>query len=520
MTRENWTSRMGIIMAVAGSAVGLGNFLRFPVQAAQNGGGAFMIPYLAALLLLGIPVCWVEWTMGRAAGSRKHGSGPGILNVFWNHRMARYFGCLGVFIPLVIYAYYVYIESWCLGYAFFSLTGSLGEAAHAGEMKQFLSGYQGLADNEWFSGIGLAYLFFLATFAANFYFIYRGVTKGIEALNNIALPILIILGVIIMARVLLLGTPDPVKPDQNVINGMGFMWNPDFSRLADAKVWLAAAGQIFFTLSVGLGSIITYASYLRKDDDVALSGITAVSMNEFVEVILGGSIAITGAFIFFGADGAQEIAHGGSFNLGFVAMPMVFEKMPFPALFSFLWFLLLFLAGVTSSISMLQPGIAFLEDEFGLSRHKSVTILGALTFLMAQPAILFIDKGVLDLMDFWGGTFSVVLFATVEVIIFGWIFGVDKGFEELHNGADIRVPSFFKFIIKYVTPSYLLAILGYWLYQDGLDNLLLRKVSPETFLYALATMIGMGVFMLGLVIATEFAFTHKRQAAKHVEKTR
>ena len=253
---------------------------------------------------------------------------------------------------------------------------------------------------------------------------------------------------------------------------------------------------------------------------MALSGITAVSMNEFVEVILGGSIAITGAFIFFGAVGAQEIAHSGSFNLGFVTMPMVFEKMPFSWLFSFLWFALLFLAGVTSSISMLQPGIAFLEDEFGLSRHKSVTILGVITFLMAQPAILFIDKGVLDLMDFWGGTFSVVLFATVEVIIFGWIFGVNRGFEELHNGADIRVPSFFKFVIKYVTPSYLLAVLGYWMYQDGMDNLLLRKVSPESFPYALATMIGMGVFMLALAVATEFAFSHKRQADKHAEKTR
>ncbi|MDH4185303.1 MAG: sodium:calcium symporter, partial [Nitrospinota bacterium] len=117
---------MGIILAVAGSAVGLGNFLRFPVQAAENGGGAFMIPYIVALLLLGIPLCWVEWTMGRAAGGRGHGSGPGILNVFWPHRAARWFGALGIFIPLMIYFYYVLIEAWCLGYAWHAISGSLG----------------------------------------------------------------------------------------------------------------------------------------------------------------------------------------------------------------------------------------------------------------------------------------------------------------------------------------------------------------------------------------------------------
>jgi len=500
---------MGIILAVAGSAVGLGNFLRFPVQAAQNGGGAFMIPYIIALLLLGIPLCWVEWTMGRAAGSANHGSGPGILNVFWNHRLSRYFGALGIFIPLMIYFYYVYIESWCLAYSWFAISGSLGSAAGSNSAGDFLSAYQGLKQNQWFSGISEAYIFFIITFFVNFYFIYLGVAKGIETISKIAMPILVILGIVIMARVLTLGAPDIAKPDWSVNGGLGFMWNPDFSALTDAKVWLAAAGQIFFTTSVGLGLIITYASYLKKDDDVALSGLTSISINEFMEVVIGASIAIPAAFVFFGPAGIRDIASGGAFNLGFVTMPMVFNQMPMTAALGFMWFFLLFLAGVTSSISMLQPGIAFLEDEFRMNRKQSVGLLGVVSFLAAQPAIFFLDKGVLDLMDFWAGTFAIVLFATGEVIIFGWIYGIDKGFNQLHHGADIRVPRVFKIIIKYVTPAYLLVILGYWSYQSGLDQLLLRKVSAENFPYALGAMLGMALFLVAIIAAVEMAWRRK-----------
>ncbi|MBI4829936.1 MAG: sodium-dependent transporter [Nitrospinae bacterium] len=509
MRREHWGTRLGIILAVAGSAVGLGNFLRFPVQAAQNGGGAFMIPYLVALLFLAIPLCWVEWTMGRAAGARAHGSGPGILNTFWNHRAARYFGAIGVFIPIVIYCYYVYIEAWCLGYAWFALTGELADAARQGQAAGFLSAFQGLKENQWFSTMGAAFAFFIIAFLANFFVIYLGVARGIEALSKIAMPLLVILGMILMARVLTLGAPDAAQPDWSAFNGLGFMWNPDFGALADAKVWLAAAGQIFFTSSVGLGLIITYASYLKKDDDVALSGLSAISINEFVEVVIGGSIAIPAAFIFFGPVGVEAVAKGGSFNLGFVTMPMVFVQMPLAAVMGVLWFFLLFLAGVTSSVSMLQPAIAFLEDEFKLKRRQSVAILGAFTFLACQPAIWFLDKGVLDMMDFWAGTFMIVVFATGEVIIFSWIYGVDRGFEEMHHGADLRVPGVFKFIIKYVTPLYLIALLTAWFWQDGIDALLLRNVPEENFWYALGAMLGMAGFLALLVILVEIAWRRK-----------
>ena len=504
MARENWASRIGIILAVAGSAVGLGNFLRFPVQAAQNGGGAFMIPYIVALILLGIPLCWVEWSMGRAAGGRGHGSGPGILNMFWNNRASRYFGALGIFIPLMIYLYYVYIEAWCLAYAWFALTGDLGSAAHAGKAKEFLTDFQGLGDGTFFADYKTAYAFFLITFFINFAVIYQGVTRGIETISKIAMPLLAILGIVIMIRVITLGAPDPANPTWSVSGGFGFLWNPDFSTLTDPKVWLAAAGQIFFSTSVGLGLIITYASYLKEDDDIALSGLSSISLNEFMEVIVGASIAIPAAYIFFGPVGIVDIAKSGTFGLGFVTMPMVFDQMPLTAILMFMWFFLLFLAGVTSSISMLQPGIAFLEDEFGLDRKRSVGIIGVFTFIGAQPAIFFLANGVLDTMDFWAGTFAIVLFATGEIIIFSWIYGAEKGFEELHHGADIKVPRFYLYIIKYITPAYLLIILGSWFYNNA--GSMLPTTDNPNFYYIVGTMAGMLLFFGLLCVLVEIAY--------------
>jgi SNF family Na+-dependent transporter len=179
---------------------------------------------------------------------------------------------------------------------------------------------------------------------------------------KLAMPLLFGFALVLFFRVISLGTPDPARPEWNISNGFGFVWNPDFSALLHAKVWLEAAGQIFFTLSVGIGVILTYASYLSKGDDVVLSGTTAASTNEIAEVILGGSIILPAAFVFFGPTEIQSIARGGVFDLGFVTMPLVLNKLPLAQLFGFAWFFLLFLAGVTSSVSIAQPAVAFLED--------------------------------------------------------------------------------------------------------------------------------------------------------------
>jgi NSS family neurotransmitter:Na+ symporter len=495
--------------------VGLGNFLRFPVQAAQNGGGAFMIPYFISLLLLGIPLMWIEWTAGRYGGLFGHGTAPGIFQSLWRNRFIKYFGIIGIFGPLVIFIYYTYIESWLLGYSFFALTGKYTAAAHAGLMKEFLQGYQGVVKNQFFSNIGTAYVFFLITFLVNFWIIKRGISKGIEMLCNIAMPVLLVFGVCIVIRVLTLGAP--IHPDWNVSLGLGYLWNPNFSVLKDAKVWLAAAGQIFFTLSVGIGVILTYASYLKKDDDVVLSGLTAVGTNEFAEVVLGGSIVIPAAFVFFGPL-VTELAQSGSFNLGFVTMPLIFTKVSFGAIFAFMWFMLLFLAGITSSISLIQPVIAFAMDEFDLTREKAVRIVAVIAFILCQPAIFFLKNGVVDELDFWGGTFALVLFATIETVLFAWFFGIDKAWKEMHHGADLNVPVIYRFIIKYITPLFLFFILGFWFVQDGIPFILMKGVPTANHPYILTTRV-MLVTMLAVLVALVAIAWRNKKVAKKVDLT-
>lgn len=513
--RHAWGTRLGIIMAVAGSAIGLGNFLRFPVQAASNGGGVFLIPYFISLLLLGIPLVWIEWTLGRYGGGFGHGTAPGIFHTMWQKsRFIKYFGVVGIFGPLVIFIYYTYIESWTLAYSFFALTGKYASATTQGSMQSFLRSFQGLERNQYFSSIAPAYIFFIITFIANMAVIYYGIRGGVERLCKIAMPLLFIFGIIIMARVLCLGTPDPARPAWNLSNGLGFLWNPDFTALRSAKVWLAAAGQIFFTLSVGIGVILTYASYLSKGDDVVLSGLSAVSMNEFAEVILGGSIVIPAAFVFFGPAEIGTIARSGAFNLGFVTMPLIFEKILMGAFFGCIWFLLLFLAGITSSVSLAQPAVAFLEDEFNISRPRAVGIFAVASFMLCQPAIFLLAKGVVNELDFWGGTFCLVLFATVEVILFAWVFGMERAWQEIHHGADMEVPKIYKFIIKYITPLFLLLILGFWLYQDGIPTILMKGVSQADRPYLLATRAFLIFIFAGLAIMVRTAWQKKRKEVR------
>jgi len=508
--RETWGSKIGIILAVAGSAVGLGNFLRFPVQAAKNGGGAFMIPYFVALFLLGIPLMWIEWTIGRFGGGFGHGSAPGIFHSLWRkNRFIKYFGVIGIFGPIVIFSYYTYIESWLLGYSIFSFTGKYASLSGEKAMIDFLRGYQGVVKNQYFSSLLPAYIFFLITFFLNILVVFFGIRKGIERVCKIGMPTLLFLAFIIMIRVLTLHSP--ANPSLTAIDGLGFLWNPDFSSLKNAEVWLAAAGQIFFSLSVGIGVILTYASYLKKEEDVLLSGLNAASTNEFAEVILGGSIIIPAAFIFFGPEGIMKVAKQGAFDLGFVTMPLILKTFPAGTLFSFLWFFLLFLAGITSSISLAQPAIAFLEDEFDLERKKAVMIFGLICFIISHLSILFLSRGVVDELDFWGGTFALVLFATVETILFVWIFGMDKAWEEMHSGSDIKLPVIYKFIIKYITPLFLLFILGFWTFQKAIPTFLLKGVKEENIPFVLMTRILLIILFAGLCFLVKKAWEKKER---------
>jgi SNF family Na+-dependent transporter len=501
--REQWGTKIGLILAVAGNAVGLGNFLRFPVQAAQNGGGAFMIPYFVFFLLLGIPLMWIEWGIGRHGGKFRHGSAPGMFDVLWKNKLAKYFGALGLFISITILIYYTYIESWTLGFSIFSILGLYSNETKE-TMSGFLSSYQGITTSQTFTSIWPAYLLMLFTFSINFAVLYKGISKGIEKLAKIAMPMLFIFAIILAIRIFTLGTPDPAFPENSVANGFAFIWNPDFAALGNPNIWLAAAGQIFFTLSVGMGTIHAYASYLKPKDDIVLSGLATASTNEFAEVVLGASIAIPVAVAFFGLEATKEIAAGGSFNLGFVSMPIIFgsSHFPFGELFGFMWFLLLFFAGITSSVAMGQPVVAFLEDEFGMDRKKAVTALAISVLIAVQFVIFFLKYGFLDEMDYWAGTFGLVVFALIETILFMWVFGADKAWKEMNEGGDIQIPMFFYYVMKYITPVILMILMIWWFIQSAIPTLLLQNAVPENVPYiwgARVLMIAIAVILMLLV---------------------
>lgn len=495
MQRDAWGSRLGLILAMAGNAIGLGNFLRFPVQAAKNGGGAFMIPYFVAFILLGIPMMWAEWAMGRYGGKYGTGTSPGIFRLLWKHPMSKYLGALGIVLPFCIAVYYLFIESWTLAYTWFSATGRYFGHNSREAMNGFLRGYQGVESNAYFSGYEAALFFFLLTFALNFYVLYRGVSKGIEWLARYGMPLLFIFALVLMVRVLTLGSPVAGHPEWSAGAGMGFIWNPDFSQLAHSRIWLAAAGQIFFTLSLAAGLIQTYASYMKEKDDVVATGVATASCNEFAEVIFGGSIAIPAAVAFFGIEGTRMIAESGAFDLGFVSLPVVFQQIPLGRFFGALWFFLLFIAGITSSVALCSPAIAFFQDELKWSRKKAVTVMGAATLVCGLLVFAYFKFGFLDEMDYWAGTFGLVLSAVIEVVLFAWVFGMDKAWDEIHKGADFKIPRVFYYVLKYVTPLYLIVLLVVWTKQEAISVFMMDGVPVAHRPYHWAARI----LMLGLV---------------------
>jgi neurotransmitter:Na+ symporter, NSS family len=452
---ERWRSRIGLVLAVAGSAVGLGNFLRFPAEAAQNGGGAFLIPYLISFLLMGLPLLWVEWAIGRHGGGFGFHSTPGILDVLGPQRWLKYLGVFGLFIQLAVAAFYCYIESWALAYTWHAAIGTFRDVPAT----EFFPWYLGIEGSTTVAAPRQALLFFALTVALNVWILSRGISGGIEKAAKIGLPLLLLCGVVLAVRGLTLsiGAPGVVE---SPLAGLDFVWRPDLSGLGNPTTWLAAAGQVFFTLSVGVGSIACYASYVGRDEDIALNAASAGWMNELVEVVLGSAIMIPIGVAYLGLEAVQQATSGGDgFALGFLTLPMLFENWGwFAPVAGVLWFGLLFLAGITSSLSLGQPLLAFLEDELRLSRNLSALAFGVATAGLGLACVFFFPGGAFDEFNFWAGTFCLVLFGLVEAFVFAWIFGIDRGWEELTRGADIRVPRIFRFLIRWVTPPFILLV--------------------------------------------------------------
>ncbi|MCC7303563.1 MAG: sodium-dependent transporter [Bacteroidia bacterium] len=470
---EAWGSRVGLILAMAGNAVGLGNFLRFPVQAVQNGGGAFIIPYLVCFVLMGLPLLFVEWGMGRYGGGLGQHSTPFIFHSMDPKRSIwKYIGVFGIFTNLAVAAYYCYLESWTLSWAYHSVVGDFSTMGQDG-IGKFFQDYIGLTTWE-------PVIFWVICLVINTYILSRGLSGGVEIAAKVGMPLLLLFGAFLAFKGFTVTAGEAGAVNDGTV-GLNFLWEPKFDSILNFDVWLAAAGQIFFTLSLGMGSIHCYASYVKKKDDIALNAMSAGWMNEFVEVVLGSAVIIPIAVGYLGIDKVVEMTAGGSgFSLGFITLPYLFSEWGsvVSVLAGVMWFGLLFFAGITSSLAMGTPVMGFLQDNFGWKREAAAWTFGLAVALLGLPCVL--DQGAFNEFDYWAGTVSLVIFALFEIILFSWVFGMNRAWKEINLGADIKVPTAFKFIIKFVTPLFLLVVFigslpGIWdnITKEGISNYVL-----------------------------------------------
>ena len=455
--KQAWGSRIGLILAMAGSAVGLGNFVRFPIQAIQNGGGAFIIPYLVSFLLMGIPLSLIEWSTGKYGGLAGKHSPPMITYAVAKKKAWKYIGVMGIFSSFIISAYYCYIESWTLTYTFHSLLSTFTGMTEE-DVSNFFLRYLDLHE----STLGIPYenvFFFIVCVIINVFILSLGIKNGIEKVSKWMMPTLFLLGLVLVYKAFTLKAGQEGALYDGLM-GFDFLWYPQFDSLSNPKVWLAAAGQVFFTMSLGMGALQCYSSYMRAQDDVALNSITAAFTNEFAEVILGSSIIIPIAIGYFGIDQTIAMTENGGLGLGFRVLPYLFSQWGqiWSIIAGFSFFGLLFFASITSCLSISTPTFEFLTCDYGYSRTKSAIIFGIMLTAAGLPTVLFFNQGVFDEYDYWGGTISLFVGGMTEAIMFGWVIGADKGWKMINSHADIHLPRFFVYILRYVTPTILIVI--------------------------------------------------------------
>jgi len=486
--RPQWGTRIGFIMAAAGSAIGLGNIWRFPAVAYENGGGAFFLPYLFALLTAGIPILILEFTIGHKYRS----SAPGSLG-----KINRKFAGIGwwqLAISFVISVYYAAVIAWALSYAIFSLNLSWGN-----DTQGFLFGnYLKLADTPGqFGGLVPGVLIpLIIVWLVALFVLYRGVRKGIEAANKIALPLLFVLFTILVIRAVTL---------DGAAEGLNAFFKPNWDSIMNGKVWVAAYSQIFFSLSIGFAIMITYSSYLNKKSDITNNAFITGFANSGFELLAGiGVFSILGFMAAQQGVGVNEVVAGGV-GLAFVVFPQIINELPaLNAFFGFLFFASLVLAGFTSLISIVETFVAGVQEKFSVTRTKSVLIGGGLAAIIS---ILFSSRGglyFLDVVDYFINNFGVALAGLVEVIAIAWIARKLKELQDHANAvSDIKIGAWWRFCLAVITPI----VLGYMMIDNLITNI---RENYEGYATWFVSVYGWAVVILAIVVGIIFASIRSR----------
>ncbi|MDX5474799.1 MAG: sodium-dependent transporter [Bacillaceae bacterium] len=487
--RPQWGTRAGFILAAAGSAIGLGNIWRFPGVAYENGGGAFFLPYLIALLTAGIPLLILEFTMGH----KYRGSTP--LSYARMNKKYEWVGWWQVGIAFVISVYYAAIIAWAMSYSVFALNLKWGE-----DTGGFLFGdYLQLTDPGTVgSVVPGVFIPLLLVWAITLGVLFKGVKRGIELANRIFIPALIILFFIIVIRALTL---------EGAVDGLNAFFKPDWGAISNGKVWVAAYGQIFFSLSIAFAIMITYSSYLPKKSDVTNNAFITGFANSSFELLAGiGVFSILGFLAMQSNADVSEVVSKGV-GLAFVVFPAVINELPaLKGLFGFLFFGSLVLAGLSSLISIVETYVAGIQDKFKVSRTKAVAVGGGLS---AVISILFATQGglwFLDVMDHFINSFGVALAGLVQIIVVVWFAKEIKSLQAHANSvSDIKLTGllggWWKVSLAYITPL----ILGYMMIDNIIQNVQNVYGEGDGITRAFTIYFGWGVAALAIIVGILFS---------------
>lgn len=435
--RGNFGSKLGVILASAGSAVGLGNIWRFPYETGNHGGAAFILIYLGCILLLGLPIMIAEFLIGRHSQANT----ARAYQILAPGTQWRWVGRMGVLAGFLILGYYSVVAGWTLEYIFEAVSNSFAGKTPA----EFISSFQSFSSNPWRPALWLT-LFLLATH----FIIVKVVEKGIEKSSKIMMPTLfIIILVLVGCSVTLPGAS----------RGIEFLLKPDFSKV-DGNVFLGAMGQAFFSLSLGMGCLCTYASYFSKDTNLTRTAFSVGIIDTFVAVLAG--------FIIFPAAFSVGIQPDAGPSLIFITLPNVFQQafsgIPVLAyIFSVMFYVLLALAALTSTISLHEVVTAYLHEEFNFTRGKAARLVTAGCILLGVLCSLSLGVtkdftifglGMFDLFDFVTAKLMLPLGGLLISIFTGWYLDKKLVWSEITNNGTLKVPIYklIIFILKYVAP--------------------------------------------------------------------
>lgn len=486
MKREQWGSRTGFVLAAVGSAIGLGNIWRFPYMAYENGGGAFFIPYLFAMLTAGIPFMILEFTMGH----KFRGAAPKTLSKI--NSKFEWLGWFQVMIAAVIGVYYIAIIGWAISYVGLAVNQGWGTDPNAyffGEYLQLGSDNSPskLGSIQWHIAIPM-----IVAWGITFSAIFSGIKGGIERAGKIMMPVLFIMVIALIGRMIFL---------PGALDGLNYLFEPDFSKLTDPTVWAAAYGQIFFTLSVGFAIMLAYSSYLPEKSDISNNALMTVLINCGFSIVAGILIfSVLGYMAQEQGKASTDVVSAGV-GLAFVTIPAAINLLPAPYILGPLFFLALVVAGLSSHISIIEAVTSAFIDKLKWSRKKAASIVCGVGLLVS---LSFATNGgllLLDLVDFFINNIALLASCLIELLLVGWLFKLADIREYANKISEVTIGVWFDLCIRFLSPIMIAIILA---------NKIITTVTDGYGGYEISDLLTLGWGLIGAMLVIAIVINSKK----------